>query len=285
MYWLNKVVWGMMNPCCLGFLGLVCGCVLACRDGSTARVPSLRKAGRWLLGGSILWMWFWASGVPFWWWQKDVVREFPPQVAEAYPVADAIVDLGGGMGCNEYELADGKKLKVPEIRDAADRVWFSAQLWKAGKAPVVIPSLMRAEEADAVLLEALGVPKSAILLESAARNTEENAKLVQKVVSGFRLQFSGFGFQVSNNTFQVADTNRQRPRILLVTSAWHMKRSLLMFRKYAPELEVIPAPTDHSGMGTRDFELLDLLPSAGGFMWNNVFLHEVVGYWWYRIFR
>ena len=265
MYWLNKIVWGMMNPYCLGFVGLVCGGALICRG--EARSPLFRKVGRWLLGGAILWMWFWSSGVPFWWWQKGVVREFPPQVAEAYPTADAIVDLGGGMSCKHYTLADGKSLKVPEMSDSADRVWFSAQLWKAGKAPVVIPSAEGAENADAVLLEALGVPKSAIRVEGAARNTEENAKRIVRM------------FECSNVR------HNQTIRILLVTSAWHMRRSLLMFQKYAPELEVIPAPTDHSGMGTRDFALLDLLPSAGGFTWNNVFLHEVAGYWWYRIFR
>lgn len=32
-------------------------------------------------------------------------------------------------------------------------------------------------------------------------------------------------------------------------------------------------------------EELDLLPTAVGFMWDNVFRHEVVGCWWYRIFR
>lgn len=32
-------------------------------------------------------------------------------------------------------------------------------------------------------------------------------------------------------------------------------------------------------------EELDLLPTAVGFMWDNVFRHEVVGRWWYWIFQ
>ena len=242
-------------------------------------------------------MWFWSSGVPFWRWQEDVVREFPPRVAAEYPMADAIVDLGGGMGCRTYALEGGKELKVAEMSDSADRVWYSAQLWKAGKAPVVMPSTEGAENADAVLLEALGVPKEAILVEGAARNTEENAKRIVRLFDCSDCSIERLSTNRLNSVSekkngnmdlqseQSTNPNNRKIRILLVTSAWHMKRSLLMFRKYAPELEVIPAPTDHSGMGTRDFELLDLLPSAGGFMWNNVFLHEVIGYWWYRICR
>ena len=99
LYLLNKIVWGMMNPCCLGFVGLACGWVLVCRGEATAKASSFRKAGRWIIGGAILWMWFWSSGVPFRRWQKGVAREFPPRVAAEYPMADAIVDLGGGMGC------------------------------------------------------------------------------------------------------------------------------------------------------------------------------------------
>jgi uncharacterized SAM-binding protein YcdF (DUF218 family) len=90
-----------------------------------------------------------------------------------------------------------------------------------------------------------------------ARNTEEEAKgIAQK---GFK-------------------------KILLVTSAWHMKRARLMFEKYAPEIEVICAPADfeNSMMATKG---ISLIPDFNVFALNSVALHEWVGIVGYTLFR
>ena len=36
--------------------------------------------------------------------------------------------------------------------------------------------------------------------------------------------------------------NLGRPRVILITSAYHMPRSLLLFRMFAPQVEVVPLP-------------------------------------------
>jgi len=54
------------------------------------------------------------------------------------------------------------------------------------------------------------------------KRRQENAKFVETVL---------------------ATKNTKNAKILLVTSAWHMRRSLLMFKKYVPKLDVIPAAT------------------------------------------
>ena len=69
------------------------------------------------------------------------------------------------------------------------------------------------------LLKDFGVPADAIIPLDGPLNTEEEAKRYEKELSG--------------------------KTILLVTSALHMKRSAMLFRKYAPSLKVIPAATDH----------------------------------------
>lgn len=216
-----------------------------------------------MIGGlALVWMYVFSTNVIFFWPQNELVKEFPPMRVEAMPTADAIVDLGGGMGANTnvYPYA--------EMSAGADRAWHAARLWKAGKAPIVIPSGKGCANADAELLRDLGIPREAIVVENEARNTEENAKFVQRLLNE-----------------QVKVKGEGRKRILLVTSVWHMRRSLLMFEKYAPELEVIPAATDYEGRGTQDFSCANLIPSAENFAANNVVLHELIGYWWYKWFR
>ena len=133
-------------------------------------------------------------------------------------MADAIVVLGGGMTANKvaYPYAD--------ISEAGDRVWHAARLYRAGKAPLVVPTGCNDKDAVVPLLLDLGVPSTALRVEDEARNTEENARFVatmlKDVVPG------------------------RKPRILLVTSAIHMRRALLMYSRYAPELEIIPVATD-----------------------------------------
>lgn len=81
------------------------------------------------------------------------------------------------------------------------------------------------------------------------------------------------------------ETNR--PKVLVVTSAWHMKRTMLMYQKYAPNVEAIPAPCDfeYSHMSHGGWVALDFLPDPVSFMMNCVAAHEWVGYWGYRLFR
>ncbi len=77
------------------------------------------------------------------------------------------------------------------------------------------------------------------------------------------------------------------PTVLLVTSACHMRRSLYMFEKYAPEIECLPAATDYQALPWRDypFRWRHILPDAGAFVRNNAFIHEYIGYYGYKWFR
>ena len=145
--------------------------------------------------------------------------QFPVVKAEDAPKADMIVILGGGIGCNtnEYPYA--------EMWTSADRVWHGARLYKAGKAPFVHITGDEVGFAQAQLLQDFGVPKEAIVMDL-ARNTEEEARAIS-----------------CNMKPETA-----KPKVLLVTSAWHMRRAKLMFEKYAPEIEVVPAATDYEAL-------------------------------------
>lgn len=253
MYVLNKIVGSLLNPLALGMLlmlaGVVCGCL---------RPRFCRRVAVGFGVAALLWFWGWSTQVVMRMVALPLEMEFPVVKAEDAPVCDAIVVLGGGMGANTnvYPYA--------EMWGGADRVWHAARLYRAGKASVVIPSGQGECESTVPLLLDLGVPPEAIRVEPAARNTEENAAFVQDMLKG----------------------GESRPRVLLVTSAWHMRRSLLMYRRYAPGLDIYPAATDYEALvNDAPFSLVDLLPSYDRFMRNCVAFKEHVGYWGYRLFR
>jgi len=258
MIWLNKVVWALANPLTFGILLIVVGMLVAARSGK----PGCRGGRRWSLaiqGAAALWFWIWGTGLMYGVIGYGLERKFPPLRAEAMPVADAIVVLGGGMGSNT-------NWPYAEMWGSADRVWHAARLYHARKAPKVIVSGCGEKESSVPLLLDLGVPADCIVVEGKAGNTEENALFVEQIMK--RQGGTGPG---------------KRPSILLVTSSWHMRRALLNFENLA--LTVFPAATDHEAFINcdRPFSLRELAPSYDRFARNCMAFKEILGYWLYRV--
>ncbi|MGB3200614.1 MAG: YdcF family protein, partial [Nodosilinea sp.] len=185
------------------------------------------------------------------------------------PEAEAIVVLGGAV-----------KPQFPprpwiDVAEEGDRVLHGARLYLADKAPLLVFSggritwgqgQTRSEAEDmAELAVALGVPPSAMLLEPNSLNTFENAAYTQVLLA-----------------------DRGIERILLVTSAMHMPRSLAIFRKQG--FEVIPAPTDfHVALDPQDPDqttwqgrALSLMPQTENLHYLTRALKEYLGigiYW------
>ena len=203
-----------------------------------------------------LWFLIWSSPVTYRYLASGLEMQFPVVTAEDLPTADAIAILGGGVGCNTNEYPYG------EMWTSADRVWHGARLYKAGKAPKIFITGGGTTFGTAMLLQDFGVPKEAICNNLTARNTEEEAKFI-------------------------ASTGVKR--LLLVTSAWHMRRAKLMFEKYAPGLEVIPAATDYEALvrcGWKSgFNWSDFIPNAEMLFQSSYMLKEIIGYWGYRWLR
>ena len=222
-------------------------------------------------------------------------REWSAVKAEEAPTADAIVLLGGGMGANTNVYPNAEMYS--EMWNGADRVWHAARLWKAGKAPIVIPTGCGEKESSVPLLRDFGVPERAIVVEDEARNTEENAKFVERMLN------RGDGVGKNSRVERVDHVEGEgkngrververgegegKKKILLVTSAWHMRRSVLMYRKYAPSLEIIPAAADYEAMVItgHPFAFKDIWPDAESLSRNSYIFKEYLGYWGYRLFR
>jgi uncharacterized SAM-binding protein YcdF (DUF218 family) len=156
---------------------------------------------------------------------------------------------------------------VPTPRLASDtfeRVLYAAWLYKNWRPLPILASggtnssetppyslLMR----DQLRLE--GVPDSAIWTEEGSRSTHENA-----VFSANILQKKGIH------------------KIVLVTEAYHMLRAEKSFRKQG--LIVVPAACGYRAYGNT-LQGRELLPNWEPIAWNEDFLHETLGLFWYWI--
>ncbi|MFO6418813.1 YdcF family protein [Hylemonella sp. W303a] len=127
-------------------------------------------------------------------------------------------------------------------------------LYTGGEGELLASGPSEAERARRFYAEQ-GVPPARLLLESASRNTHDNAV--------FSAALPG--------------VDRTRPW-LLITSAWHMPRSLLTFRKAG--WNVTPWPTDYRAGDATPWHQYSL--SQGAAKWQTA-LHELVGLMVYRL--
>ena len=169
---------------------------------------------------------------------------YPPVAAESVEAGEVIVLLGGGIGREE-------SMPYPEMWDGADRVWHAARLWHAGKAKTIYCTDAREATASGPLLKDLGVPETAIQYGEEVANTADEARTVAK-------RFPG-------------------QKVLLVTSAWHMKRAHGLFRKAG--VNAIPCATDHEATvhcRGKGVTATSFLPAAEYLFQNAVLLKEII---------
>jgi uncharacterized SAM-binding protein YcdF (DUF218 family) len=172
--------------------------------------------------------------------------------------ADAIVVLGGG---ERKRLSPRPSL---DLKDGGDRLVHGAMLFRQGAAPRVVCTAGDVASEMADFLVDLGVPNDAITRDTASYDTHDHAVTLCPL---FRRQ----GIT----------------RILLVTSASHMPRSVAVFRRSCPDLEVVPAPTDYRRPPNPDDTwpggLVTLVPSTSAAEHITDALHEYVGMAYYRL--
>lgn len=174
--------------------------------------------------------------------------------------------LGGGMIRANQE--DKNRINVGE---SADRFLQPALLYKAGKVDQIlitggntsIGSLKIDQSNETMqvkkILMALGIPEAKILVENQARNTHENAKFSKRMVDSLKIHGP----------------------ILLVTSAFHMRRASACFTKEG--LHCIPYVVDSKKKDT-DLGVLEcIVPSEKELYKLSYLLREMFGFIIYRI--
>ena len=190
-------------------------------------------------------------------------RAHPTVAVDASPTAEAIVVLGG---VTVPPVAP--RLEV-EALAGIDRLLHGMRLYRAEKAPVMIFSggaltrltgsgMSEAEQFMQLAVES-GIDPAGVILEGRSQNTHENALYVREILA-----------------------ERGWRRVLLVTSASHMRRAAAAFKTQG--VDVIPAPTDVRVVD-REFSLWKLLPTVGGLEKSSVATKEYLGWWVYRLRR
>jgi uncharacterized SAM-binding protein YcdF (DUF218 family) len=167
----------------------------------------------------------------------------------------AIILLGGAT-----TPASPPRRPDPDLGSAADRIWHAARLYQQGLAAKIIVSggrspglesetaIQTEAQAMRLLLLNLGVPATAIILEEQSRTTRENAALTKKLIGN-------------------------QPAAL-VTSAFHMPRSIKNFQKEG--LVVDAFPTDFQVTPEVTPLWARVLPTAGALQKSEMALKEYI---------
>jgi uncharacterized SAM-binding protein YcdF (DUF218 family) len=244
----------------LGFFALPSNDILAAGLIGLALMPTrFARAGRALASASIVL--FLAFGLlPL---GKMLIEpledRFPPWDA-ARGAPDGIVVLGGAI---EPEFALLRP--ASELNEAAERItviadlarkYQSARILYSGGNGSLVPRGGSEAQIAAALLETLGVPPRRLILEDQSRTTAENAEFSRRLVMP-----------------------KPGERWLLVTSAYHMPRSIGAFRKAGFPVEAYPV--DYRTTGIADL-WIPFDSMATGLRRTDTAAHEWVGllaYW------
>lgn len=168
----------------------------------------------------------------------------------------AIVVLGGATnseisaarGRSEFNAAGDRMIEALRLA----RLYPTAQvIFSGGVGTLAGGDVMEteAETAARFFLEQ-GVARERLVLESAARNTAQNAAFLRDLIP------------------------RGDGAVLLVTSAYHMPRSMGLFRK--ADLDLVPWPVDYRSTGRANLNI-DINDPAANLVLAGVALHEWAG--------
>ena len=168
--------------------------------------------------------------------------------------AQAIVLLGGGSygGVKDFD-GEGQV-----SASAANRMLMALRLHKALQLPIVLSGgrvySYSASEADVQfrLLKACGVDEKYLIKDAKSRNTAENAKYTKQICA-----------------------QRNFGKVILVTSAFHMPRSVMLFKR--ERVDVIPYPTDYQTNKETVLDAFAFVPNSGSLRDTAVAMKEYMG--------
>lgn len=177
------------------------------------------------------------------------------------PSADVIILLGGGV-----------IQRVPDLSGTAapssstlGRIVAAVRLYQRLRLPIIVTGGRVYGDADTAIatiakrfLMELGVPDNQIIVEDRAQDTAQNARLTAAIC-----RQHGFS------------------KPILLTTAYHLKRSLMAFD--AAGLQVIPFPAYFQGSTRSHYSWRHVLPRAGALYTSASALHEYWGMLYYRL--
>ena len=172
---------------------------------------------------------------------------------------DAIVVLSGMT--RAINSKDGLDY---EFSEASDRIFAGINLFKEKKAPKLIltrgklPWSVGIPEGEYLkdIVIKNGISENNILLTENVENTDQEAKAIKKLLS------------------------IDKPKVILVTSAFHMPRAQLVFE--AAGINVVPFAVDFQKESSKQ-TFMSFMPSAKSFYDTSFFVREMIGRVYYNI--
>jgi uncharacterized SAM-binding protein YcdF (DUF218 family) len=183
----------------------------------------------------------------------NLEKNYPPVPIEEVPEADVILVLGGMINPLPYHKGQ------VDLLASAERLTEAVRLYQNKKAKKIFftggSGILFSYEPESVLakkfLIQMGVKEEDILLEEKSRNTFENALYSKEILA--------------SNSYK---------KIILITSAFHMKRAEAIFRKQ--EIDTFVFPVDYRSISS-SFNWDMLVPSVGALETTTIALKEWVG--------
>ena len=228
-----------------------------------------------MMGFILLFVFITGNKLPGMYLVRLLEQAYPPY--DGSQTADAIVVLGGGT------VTKSSPRQIVEVNNAGDRVIYAVQLYRDGAADkilvggsyiswrdgqVILDGVVSSPASEmAELMKMYDIPDEALILQDRSLNTAEEAVEDAKILRELGCS-----------------------KILLVSSATHMRRAVPLFEKQG--LEVIPAPTDY-GFSDQEWEnqlrfdpstfFTFIIPTSSNMDTLQGALKEYLGYFVYKL--
>lgn len=171
---------------------------------------------------------------------------------------DAYVVLGGGINENAPDLNGEGQLSSESL----PRVVDAYRLYKIEKKPVILSGgNVYGKKSEAQIakrfLISLGVSEKDIIIEENSKDTYENALFVKEILQ-----------------------KRGSKSIVLITSAFHMKRSVQLFKKHFHS--ILPYPTGYR-TSRSDYNVMSYMPNGENIAFVAYSIKEYLGILFYKL--
>jgi len=176
---------------------------------------------------------------------KPLETKYPVITKQALKKTQTVVLLLGSK--QGSQIRSNEVLRLNKASNKPLKIYISGSV-------ALRPDIKAGQELKNYLIER-GIKSKNIILEDKSKNTYQSAKYLAPILK--------------DNKF------------LLVTSSYHMPRSIYLFKKF--NTNPIPAPTDIKIK--KGYDILDFFPKANNLEKTDAAFHEYIGLFYYKIFK
>ncbi len=215
-----------------------------------------KKFGWWVLLSSLLYLYLLSISPVISCLAYVLEKDYLLQSHDKTKEIDVIVVLCGGV------LSRGLQSDLDPSKETSSRLLFGLQALKQSNAKFIVFSggisginkNISEAEVMARIAKKLGVDESKIIIESKSLNTWEHAVELNKLLKNKEMAIG------------------------ITTSALHMKRSIMVFSKYFPNIVPLPSNFLYS---MKMLSVRSFLPTSYSFYMSSAIIHEIIGLFWY----